>query len=222
MPSSRCPADHIHSADHQSRVPHEWSRCPTPLELDRLLADAHRAAHAAGDLIPRRHAVCVGLAERLPHEVERHRDRLAVLAAQQRGRIVVRARRRRRGARGSARAAPRTRARRAARRLRRVSPLAGGQRRGEVDHRDRRALGPAHERRDPRDAEVRVEPEPRVQPDAPVGGDRVEVPALVPQLLGARRVARPRRRAPGAAPAGGPLPGAGSSSIASRSSTCWA
>ena len=41
VPSSRWPADHIHSADHQSRVPHEWSRWPTPRSSIGLVADAH-------------------------------------------------------------------------------------------------------------------------------------------------------------------------------------
>ena len=57
------------------------------------------------------------------------------------------------------------------------------QRRGEVDQRDRPPVGAAHERRHPRDAEVRVQAEARVYAEALVGGHGVEVPALVPQLL---------------------------------------
>ena len=53
VPSSRCSALHIQSTAHQSRDPHEWSRWPGPLELDPLVADGHRAAHAARDLIAR-------------------------------------------------------------------------------------------------------------------------------------------------------------------------
>ena len=59
-------------------------------KLELLVAHAHRAGHAAGNLVAGRDAVGVRLAVRLPRQVERDGHGVASLSAQGRGLVVVR------------------------------------------------------------------------------------------------------------------------------------
>src|SRR5207253_304698 len=125
------------------------------LKRERLLAQAQRAADAARDLIARRQAVGVGDAVRVPLELERHRNRLAALAAQQRSGILVRLPRR---LELHAEALERRQAAVLGAQARRpyAQVLALGERRGPVDDRDGRPFGSAYECRVPAHAQVWV------------------------------------------------------------------
>ena len=63
-----------------------------------------------------------------------------------------------------------------------------GQRGGEVDDSNRRPTRPADQRRVPAHPEVRIQADPHPCAEAAIRCDRVEVPALIPQLLGTRGV----------------------------------
>jgi hypothetical protein len=152
------------------------------LDRQQLVSDLQAAADAARDLVAGRQAVGVGDAVRLPLELERHGSRPAALAAQERGWILVHFARR---LEQHAEALERTRASvlgvDGARSHAQI--LALGQCGGPVDDRDRRPFGSADARRVPAHAEVWVGADADIRAQRRVGGDGVEVPALVPELL---------------------------------------
>src|SRR5438876_1213319 len=161
-----------------------------PRERDPLIAEADRAGDPAGDLIACRLAPRVGDAVRLPRQVDLDIRRLAALAAKRRRLVLVRIGG---AAQGDAEALERLLAKLLGVEgigIDRLGVVVGVRKwRPGIDHDYRRPPGTA-DRRGVEHCTLVGEPaQADVDAECLVVADRVEVPRLVPQRLGAGWVA---------------------------------